>query len=130
MRTIVGLVILALPLSGCGGSDEASETPAEDVPRVETPAPESIEELQIVQVRVEGNKYLFSPETVQAGHPVRLVFDPNELPGCSKGVTLPAYDITKFIAAEDPTIEFTPEAHGPIAVACTMNMYTGTLLAE
>ena len=130
MRTPVGLMILVFTLSGCGGSNEASETPAEEIPQAEAPAPEPPEDLQIVQVRVEGDTYLFSPETVQAGHPVRLVFDPNGLPGCSKDVTLPAYDITKFIAAEDPTIEFTPEAPGPISVACTMDMYTGTLVAE
>ena len=130
MRALVGLMILALPFSGCGGSNEASETPAEEVSQVEASAPETPENLQIVQVRVEGDTYLFSPETVQAGHPVRLVFDPNGLPGCSKDVMLPAYDITKFIAAEDPTIEFTPEAAGPIAIACTMDMYTGTLVAE
>ncbi len=40
------------------------------------------------------------------------------------------FDITKMISAEDATIDFTPEAQGPIAIACTMNMYRGTLLAE
>jgi plastocyanin domain-containing protein len=61
---------------------------------------------------------------------VRLVFDPNGLPGCSRDLTLPAYHITKTITAEDATIEFTPEVAGPVALACTMNMYRGTLTAQ
>ena len=75
-------------------------------------------------------EYTFSPESVRAGVPVRLVFDPNELPGYSRSVTLPDYDITKTVEEGDATIEFTPRAEGPIAVACTMNMYTGTLVAD
>ena len=130
MRKLVGMVLLGFPLTACGGADEAGETPAADTPQVEAPAAETPEGLQIVQVRVEGDAYLFSPETVQAGKPVRLVFDPNGLPGCSRDVTLPGYDIAKVISAEDATIDFTPETQGPIAVACSMDMYRGTLLAE
>jgi len=59
-----------------------------------------------------------------------LVFDPGNLPGCAKSVALPAFEITKTIEEGDATIEFTPEAEGSIAVACTMNMYKGTLVAE
>ena len=130
MRTLVGLITLVLPLSGCGGSNEASETPAEEVPQLEASAPETPEDLQVVQVRVEGDTYLFSPETIEAGHPVRLVFDPDGLPGCSRDVTVPAYEIAKRIVAGDAAIEFTPEAPGPIDVACSMDMYRGTLVVE
>jgi plastocyanin domain-containing protein len=59
-----------------------------------------------------------------------LVHTQDELPGCSSSVTLPDYDITKTIEEGDSTIEFTPSGAGPVAVACTMNMYTGTLVAE
>ncbi len=112
MRILVGMVLLVFPLTACGGADEAPDAPADETPAAEAPASEAVEagtpeELQIVRVRVEGDAYLFSPEVVEAGKPVRLVFD-----------------------AEDATIEFTPEAPGPIAVACSMDMYRGTLLAE
>ncbi|UCD24936.1 MAG: cupredoxin domain-containing protein, partial [Gemmatimonadota bacterium] len=90
----------------------------------------SAEDVQIVQVTVQASNYVFSPATVQAGALVRLVFDANGLPGCSRTVTLPDYDITKTIVAGDETIEFTPSDAGPIAVACSMNMFTGTLMAE
>ncbi|MCJ7630461.1 MAG: hypothetical protein MUO50_18960 [Longimicrobiales bacterium] len=130
MRMLVGVVMLVFPLTACGGGEEAVEIPGVDTPQAEAPAVETPEGLQIVQVRVEGNAYLFSPETVQAGRPVRLVFDPNGLPGCSKDVALPHYEITKFIETGDATIDFTPEAAGPVAIACTMDMYRGTLLVE
>ena len=130
MRMLVGMILLVFPLSACGGADEAADTSAADTPSAEAPAADTPENLQIVQVKVEGDAYLFSPASVEAGKPVRLVFDPEGLPGCSKDVTLPDFDITKLISAEDATIDFTPEAQGPIAIACTMNMYRGTLMAE
>ena len=130
MRILVGMVLLGLPLTACGGADEAADTSTADTPSAEAPAPEVPEGLQLVQVRVEGNAYIFSPTSIQTGKPVRLVFDLNNLPGCSRDVTLPDFDITKTISAGDTTIEFTPEAQGPIAVQCTMNMYRGTLVAD
>jgi plastocyanin domain-containing protein len=131
MRLLVGIVLLGLPLTACGGSEEAADTSSADTPAAaEAPAPEVPEGLQVVQVKVEGDAYIFSPTNVQAGKPVRLVFDLNSLPGCSRDVTLPDFDITKTISEGDTSIEFTPEAQGPIAVQCTMNMYRGTLMAE
>ena len=110
---ILSLAVLATACSGAEGNDAATT-----------------DGVQVVQVGVEGNEYTFSPPSVQAGVPVRLVFNPGELPGCSRSVTLPDYDITKTIEEGDATIEFTPRGEGPVAVACTMNMYTGTLVAE
>jgi P-type Cu+ transporter len=109
----IGLVVLAIACSGADGNNAATA-----------------DGVQVVQVGVEGSEYTFAPASIQAGVPVRLVFDPDELPGCSRSVTLPDYDITKTIEEGDSTIEFTPNGEGPIAVACTMNMYTGTLVAE
>ena len=129
-RILVGLILLAFPLTACGGADEAADTSTDDTPSAEAPEAEAPEGLQIVQVRVEGDAYLFTPASVQAGQPVRLVFDPDGVPGCSRDVMLPDFDIRKTIVAGDATIEFTPEAPGPIAVACTMNMYRGSLAAE
>ena len=116
MKIKVAMITLAVLATACSGADGNETAATQDV--------------QVVQVAVEESSYIFSPTSVQAGVPVRLVFDPNELPGCSRSVTLPDYDITKTIEEGDATIEFTPRAEGPIAVACTMNMYTGTLVAE
>ena len=112
---------LAIACTGADGNDAAPAEEAQIVPATD---------VQVVQVTVKGTAYSFSPASVQAGMPVRLVFDPNGLPGCSRSVTLPDYDITKTIEEGDATIDFTPKGEGPIAVACSMNMYTGTLVAE
>jgi plastocyanin domain-containing protein len=130
MRTLIGLVLLAFPLTACGGSSETSDRPEADASSIEAAEVVAPEGLQIVQVTVEGNAYLFSPTSVQAGKLVRLVFDPAGLPGCSKDVVVPDFEISKVISDGDATIEFTPETQGPIAIACSMDMYRGTLLVE
>jgi plastocyanin domain-containing protein len=122
---MTALVALA---TACGGPDGNDAAPAADAAPANEAAP--AQDVQIVQVSVQGSTYVFSPASVQAERSVRLVFDPNALPGCSSSVTLPDYDITKTIAEGDATIEFTPSGEGPITVACSMNMFTGTLLAE
>ena len=109
----IGLAVLATACSGAEGNDAAAT-----------------DGIQVVQVGVEGSEYTFAPASVQAGVPVRLVFNPDELPGCSRSVTLPDYDITKTIEEGDATIEFTPTSEGPVSVACTMNMYKGTLAVD
>ena len=116
MRFRTAIITLMALAAACSGSDgnEAALTQG----------------FQIVQVTVEASSYVFSPASVQADTPVRLVFDANELPGCSRSVTLPDYDIEKTIAEDDATIEFTPSGEGPITVVCSMNMYSGTLVAE
>jgi plastocyanin domain-containing protein len=131
LATMIAAVALA---TGCGGPDEGDAAPATEAAAATEAAPAAAaapaEDVQVVRVAVQGSNYVFSPSTVQAGELVRLVFDPNGLPGCSSTVTLPDYDITKTIAEGDATIEFTPAQAGPVSVACSMNMFTGTLVAE
>ena len=90
------MIALAVLATACGGADGNDAAPEQDV--------------QIVQVTVQESTYVFSPASVQAEEPVRLVFDPNGLPSCSSSVTLPAYDIAKKIVEGDATIAFTPSA--------------------
>ena len=122
------MIALAALATACGGPDGNDAETANDAAPANDPAP--AQDIQIVQVTVQETKYIFSPASVQAEKSVRLVFDPNGLPGCSRTVTLPEYDITKTIMEGDATIEFKPSGEGPITVACSMNMYTGTLVAE
>jgi plastocyanin domain-containing protein len=124
MRISNAMIAFAALVAACSSADENNAAPPEDVPVVQAT------DVQIVQVTVQGSSYQFSPATVQADMAVRLVFDPKGLLGCSRSVTLPEYDIEKTIEEGDATIEFTPRGAGPIAVACTMNMFTGTLVAE
>ena len=116
MKKIGAMLILAAFAVACGES-EGGET-------------STSHEVQVVQVSVEGSEYLFSPAAVQAGIPVKLEFDVANLPGCSNSITLAAYEITKVIEEADATIEFTPRDEGPIEIACTMNMFKGSLAVE
>ena len=124
MRNRIAMIAFAAVAAACSSADENEVAPPVEVPVAEATG------VQVVRVSVQGSTYRFLPATVQADVPVRLVFDPTSLLGCSRSVTLPDYDIVKTIEEGDATIEFTPSGEGPIAVACTMNMFTGTLVAE
>jgi len=129
MRVSAVVAGLAVLVAGCGGADQHDAPPPEAAQIADAEIAQETD-VQVVQVSVQGSEYRFAPASVVAGTPVRLVFDPKGLPGCSRSVTLPEYDIAKTIEEGDATIEFTPGAEGPIAVACSMNMFTGTLVAE
>ena len=85
---------------------------------------------QVVTVRVSGGNYFFSPSSVAVNKPVQLVFQASQLPGCSRSGMVPEYGQRKLITNTDNTIEFTPTKTGELYVACTMNMYKGTLIVE
>lgn len=130
MRKTIALILLLAPLAACGGGEGGADTAQDESTTTQVAPAEAPADFQVVEVRVEGDAYVFSPQSVEAGRAVRLVFDPAGLPGCSRDVTVPAFDIAKVISAGDETIEFTPASQEPIAVACSMNMYRGTLLVE
>jgi plastocyanin domain-containing protein len=67
--------------------------------------------------------------TVQAGRPVRLVFDRRETNPCSEEVVLPAFGVQRFLPAHERTpVEFTPTAAGRYDFTCGMGMLHGTLI--
>lgn len=92
-----------------------------------TPAPNT--DAQVVNVGVSGASYTFD-KSVEAGKPVQLVFDMNQLQGCSRAVTIPDYEISKLVSNNDNMIEFTPLKSGPIRVSCSMSMYNGELMVS
>jgi plastocyanin domain-containing protein len=49
------------------------------------------------------------------------------MPGCSKSIVIPAFNIRKNLIGSDNVIEFTPNKAGNFNVACPMNMYRGTI---
>jgi P-type Cu+ transporter len=84
--------------------------------------------VQEVTVRVEGT---YQPDRieVQAGAPVRLLFDRQEAASCSDRVVIPAFHINQELPAFQTTaVEFTPSTPGTYAFACGMNMYRGQLI--
>jgi plastocyanin domain-containing protein len=79
---------------------------------------------------VEGG---YSPNTVrvQAGRPVRLVFDRRDTSGCSEEVVFPDFGIRKFLPTGQRTVvELTPAVPGTYPFTCGMSMLRGTLIAE
>ncbi len=84
-------------------------------------------DVQIVKMHVEGSQYVFEPSSVKKGVPVRLEADTSRMPGCSKGIISSELGIQKTFSSSDNTLDFTPNKAGTFYVACSMNMYKGTI---
>ena len=85
---------------------------------------------QEVTIVVRGG---YDPATirVQAGRPVRLVFDRQETSGCSEEIVFPDFNIRRFLPANERTvIELTPANPGTYEFTCGMSMLHGRVVAE
>ncbi|MAY94980.1 MAG: copper-translocating P-type ATPase [Nocardioides sp.] len=83
--------------------------------------------VQVATVTVKGG-YSPSLVEVQAGMPVRLVFDRQEAGECSSRVVFPDFKINQTLPAHaTTTVEFTPTEPGDYDFACGMNMLHGRL---
>src|SRR5699024_12136246 len=70
----------------------------------------------------------YSPDLieVQAGMPVRLLFDRQESGDCSSRVMFPDFKINQGLPANTVTaVEFTPTSAGEYGFACGMNILQG-----
>jgi|SRR3989344_2160152 len=83
-------------------------------------------EVQIVKLSVSGGSYILSPSTITKGIPVRIEADMSKMPGCSKSIVIPSFNVRKTLTSKDNVIEFTPDKSGTFNIACSMNMYRGT----
>ena len=83
-------------------------------------------EVQVAKLSVSGGTYVLSPNTFKVGIPVRLQADISQMPGCSKSIVIPAFNVRKIVSSGDNVIEFTPDKAGIFNIACSMNMYKGT----
>ena len=83
--------------------------------------------VQVATVTVKGG-YSPSLVEVQAGMPVRLLFDRQESGDCSARVVFPDFKINQTLPAHATTsVEFTPTEPGDYEFACGMNMLHGRL---
>lgn len=87
-------------------------------------------DIQVVQLSVQGTTYYPNPIRVKIGVPVRLVADVNNMPGCSKSIVIPEFGVSKYVSAGDNLIEFTPNKSGTFQFSCSMNMYHGQIVVE
>lgn len=75
----------------------------------------------------------YSPNTihVKAGETTQLVFDRQETSGCSAGLLIPEFGVTRDLPAfEQTTIEITPTQAGTFEYTCGMQMLRGTIVVE
>ncbi|WP_297302355.1 heavy metal translocating P-type ATPase, partial [uncultured Bifidobacterium sp.] len=85
--------------------------------------------IQTVHITVKGG---YSPQLiqVQAGRPVKLVFDRQESGECSSHVVFNDFNIDKTLPAfQTSTVQLTPPKAGDYPFACGMNMLHGMLRA-
>ena len=83
--------------------------------------------VQVVRVSVKGG---YSPDLVQvqAGVPVRMLFDRQEAGECSSRVVMPDFRVNTLLPAYATTaVEFVPRQEGEYRFACGMNMISGVV---
>lgn len=83
-------------------------------------------DIQVAKMKVVGSQYVIEPSSFKVGVPVKIEADINNMPGCSKGIVISAFNIRKSLSASSNIIEFTPTKAGTFNIACSMNMYKGT----
>jgi plastocyanin domain-containing protein len=88
------------------------------------------EDIQVVKMYTVGGNYVFEPNVVQKDVLVRLEADMSRMPGCSRSVVSPALGIRKIFTASSNIVEFIPTQSGTFGVACSMNMYRGSLIVQ
>jgi Cu+-exporting ATPase len=84
--------------------------------------------VQEVRVTVKGG---YAPDRieVEAGTPVRLLFDRQETGDCTSRVVFSAFGINRSLPAfATTTVELTPDEPGEFRFTCGMNMVHGTLV--
>ena len=73
----------------------------------------------------------YSPDTirVEAGQPVKLVFNRQEADPCSEKVVFDAFGVSADLPeGENVPVEFTPSEPGEYEFACQMGMLRGTVV--
>lgn len=85
---------------------------------------------QEIYVRVKGG---YDPDriAVEAGRPVRLLFNRQETAACSERVEFPDFGVSRALpTGETVTIDLPAPAPGEYGFSCQMGMLRGTLVAR
>ncbi len=81
----------------------------------------------VVNITVRSNGYESDVNTLKVGVPVKLNLITNNVGGCARAFTIPAFNISKVLPATGKTtIEFTPNKPGLLTYTCSMGMYSGS----
>lgn len=124
--TIVGIavILLAVAIFMFGGSGNAALS-GNTIVNSNTVV-NSNEGVQVIKLSVENGRYVMVPSEVKKGIPVRIEADMSKMPGCSKGIVIPSFNVRKTFTSTDNAVEFTPDKAGTFNIRCSMNMYKGT----
>lgn len=82
---------------------------------------------QVVNLGVANYNYDPSVIEVEAGKPVRIIGNTDQLRGCLRAFTIPQLGIRKVFSGNDNILEFTPTQKGSFKFSCSMGMGYGTL---
>jgi plastocyanin domain-containing protein len=85
-----------------------------------------------IQERVVRLQEGYTPATVRvkAGRPVRLVFDRQEVSGCSEVVSIAVLGVrTELPPFQTTVVEFTPGEPGRYTLTCGMGIDRGEIIA-
>jgi len=81
--------------------------------------------LQVVKMTESARGYSPNNFTIRQGVPVKWVIDARAPYSCAASLSMPKYNIRKYLSAGENIIEFTPTETGRIPFSCSMGMYTG-----
>lgn len=119
MKKIVIIMMALLILAACKTATPTAEVTS-DVPTTDTGT-------QVVPFGLKGGgKY--TDVVVEAGKPVTLKND-GSLVGCSMFVVSPELGIQADFSKSD-SYTFTPSKKGTFPIACSMNMFQGTITVK
>ena len=131
MVSIIGIILIAI-IGATAFSLAGHKSANIDSNVVSAPDNAAItsDNFQTATLSVSGSSYILTPSTFKKDVPVKITADVNKMPGCSKVVTIPEFNVFKAVSAKDNTIIFTPTKAGTFRMACTMSMYTTTFTVE
>jgi sulfite exporter TauE/SafE len=82
----------------------------------------------VLRVKVTSSGYAPERMTAQAGAPLRLVFDSEQVNTCARALTIPALGIQKVLPQTgETTIDIPAQQKGTLAFTCSMGMYTSQI---
>ena len=85
----------------------------------------------MLQLKVEGMKYLPSSMTAPPNKPVRLTIKRVSDDGCGQQIVFPSLDIRRDLPLNEAVaVDFTMPASGTVAFTCGMNMMRGSIEAK
>ncbi len=81
----------------------------------------------LVNITVTSHGYTSDVNTLKLGVPVKINLITNNVGGCARAFTIPAFNISKVLPATgQETIEIIPNKLGLLTYTCNMGMYSGS----